>query len=104
MVGSGEYAYIALTKPWSYAMKPMLQKLIELDVDLPMTLLYGELSWIDSDTGFEIKEARPDSYVDVHLIKGCAHHIYCDQSDEFNSIVTKVCQRVTDQLNSSYPG
>lgn len=80
----------------------MLPRLIEhLDVDVPVTLLYGQRSWVDCKSGYKLKAARPDSYVDVQIVERAGHHVYSDRSTVFNTIVSQVCARITDHLSSS---
>ncbi|XP_065192070.1 1-acylglycerol-3-phosphate O-acyltransferase ABHD5-like isoform X2 [Sycon ciliatum] len=99
---SGEAAMKSLSIPFGWAKLPMLPRLIQhLDMDVPMTLLYGERSWIDSRIGYKLQDARPHSYVDVRVVSRAGHHVYSDQSRAFNEIMVEVCTRVTDHLTSS---
>ena len=63
----------------------------ELDESVPITLIYGARSWMDSSTGERVKELRPNSYVQVHYVRRAGHHVHADQPEAFNSVVREVC-------------
>lgn len=70
----------------------MLERLNDLDPRVPISLMYGTRSWFDNSTGEKIFQARPDSYVDVHFVKGAGHHIHAEMPSVFNEIVDSVCK------------
>ena len=72
----------------------MIHRIKDIDANVPMTILYGSRSWVDSTTGYNIKYLRKESYVDVQIVRGSGHHIYADQPERFNWAVTKVCNLV----------
>ena len=76
----------------------MIQRIHELDDNIPITMVYGSRSWMDVSMGSKVKELRPHSYVDVQQIDKAGHHIYSDNSDKFNEIVGGVCNRVHHDL------
>jgi pimeloyl-ACP methyl ester carboxylesterase len=76
----------------------MIQRIHELDANIPITMVYGSRSWMDVSTGNKVKELRPHSYVDVQQIDKAGHHVYSDNSDKFNEIVGDVCNRVYEDL------
>ena len=57
---------------------------------MPLTLVYGELSWIPRVTDETMRYLRKDAYLDIHTIKGAGHEIYTDE--EFNRILLKACK------------
>ena len=44
--------------PFAFARRPMLQRVEGLDPQLPVTIIYGSKSWIDSATGGRVAAAR----------------------------------------------
>lgn len=97
---SGESAFKSMTLRLGWAKDPMLPRIINLPKEVPITFIYGAMSWIDSASGILVKEARKDSYVDVKLIDGAGHHVYADSAEVFNSLVNSVC-RATDKMTTS---
>lgn len=45
----------------------MVRRVADLHEDIPITMLYGSRSWIDSSTGYQVKFLREESYVDVQV-------------------------------------
>ena len=37
---------------------------------------------------------RPDSFVDIHYVKGAGHHIHAELPDIFNEVVNNICDMV----------
>ena len=83
-----------MTIPYGWAKYPMIHRVKDIEQDVPMTILYGSRSWIDSATGHDIKYLRSKSYVDVQIIRGAGHHIYSDQPERFNWTVSNICDIV----------
>ncbi|KAE8739444.1 hypothetical protein FOCC_FOCC015066 [Frankliniella occidentalis] len=88
---TGESAFHAMMTGFGWAKNPMIKRIHEIPSDVPVTAIYGSRSWIDSQSA-NIKERRPDSYVNVQIISGAGHHVYADKSDVFNAHVEKACQ------------
>jgi len=65
-----------------------------LDPELPITLIYGSLSWIDSTTGDRIRELRGDSPTFVEVIPGAGHHVYAEQTELFVEAVLRSANRL----------
>ena len=78
----------------------MLKRIGNLDQQIPITMIYGARSWMDSSQGQSVKESRPYSYVDVQLIRGGGHHVYADRPTEFNESVEKICQMVDKDMDT----
>lgn len=83
-----------MTIPFGYAKYPMIHRVKDIDSAVPMTILYGSRSWVDSTTGYNIKYLRQKSFVDVQIIPGAGHHIYSDQPERFNWTVSDICNQV----------
>lgn len=62
---SGETAFKNMTIPYGWAKRPMLQRMDRLQPEIPITIIYGSRSSIDSNSGSSIKEMRPHSHVEI---------------------------------------
>ena len=93
---SGETAFKNMTIPYGWARHPMIYRVGSINQNIPITMIYGSRSWIDSSSGRETKERRSGSYVDVQVITGAGHHVYLDKPNKFNELVEKVCQNEDD--------
>jgi len=79
----------------------MLKRISSLPDYVPMTLIYGARTWVDSTQGSEIKELRSNSYCDLQMIEGGGHHVYFDHPREFNASVEKICCTVDTEVGTS---
>ncbi|XP_051812395.1 1-acylglycerol-3-phosphate O-acyltransferase ABHD5 isoform X3 [Acanthochromis polyacanthus] len=91
---SGETAFKNMTGPYGWAKRPMLHRIDRLHPDIPITIIYGSRSSIDSNSGSSIKDMRPHSHVEIITIRGAGHYVYADQADDFNHRVLQVCDKV----------
>lgn len=48
---------------FGWARRPMLERIHLIRKDVPITMIYGANTWIDTSTGKKVKLQRPDSYV-----------------------------------------
>lgn len=62
---SGETAFKNMTVPYGWAKRPMLQRLDQLQQGIPITIIYGSRSSVDSNSGSTIKALRPHSHVEI---------------------------------------
>ena len=92
-MNSGETAFRSLSIPYGWAKYPMIHRVKEINSSIPMTILYGSRSWMDSSSGHTIKYLREKSPVDVQIIKGAGHHIYADQPAKFNAHINAICDQ-----------
>ncbi|XP_078109783.1 1-acylglycerol-3-phosphate O-acyltransferase ABHD5 isoform X3 [Sander vitreus] len=91
---SGETAFKNMTNSFGWATRPMLQRMDQLEPKIPMAIIYGSRSSIDSSAGSSIKESRPHSDVEITTIRGAGHYVYADQPEDFNHTVLQVCDQV----------
>lgn len=68
---SGETAFRNMTIPYGWAKRPMLQRMDQLPPEIPITIIYGSRSSIDSNSGSAIKEMRPHSHVEIIVSSTC---------------------------------
>ena len=97
---SGETAFRSLSIPYGWAKYPMIHRIKEISASIPLTILYGSRSWMDSSSGHTIKYLREKSQVDVQIIKGAGHHVYADRPTEFNTCVNTVCDQEAYNINN----
>ncbi|OWK57003.1 1-acylglycerol-3-phosphate O-acyltransferase ABHD5 [Lonchura striata] len=91
---SGETAFKNMTIPYGWAKRPMLQRISQMDQDIPITVVYGARSCIDGNSGSTIQSLRPNSYVKTIAILGAGHYVYADQPEDFNKKVKDICDSV----------
>uniref|UniRef100_A0A803V6Z2 1-acylglycerol-3-phosphate O-acyltransferase ABHD5 n=1 Tax=Ficedula albicollis TaxID=59894 RepID=A0A803V6Z2_FICAL len=91
---SGETAFKNMTIPYGWAKRPMLQRISQMDRDIPVTVVYGARSCIDGNSGSTIQSLRPNSYVKTIAILGAGHYVYADQPEDFNQKVKDICDSV----------
>uniref|UniRef100_A0A3Q3L1I7 1-acylglycerol-3-phosphate O-acyltransferase ABHD5 n=1 Tax=Mastacembelus armatus TaxID=205130 RepID=A0A3Q3L1I7_9TELE len=90
----GETAFKNMTIPYGWAKRPMLERMDQLRPEIPLTIIYGSRSSIDSNSGSTIKEMRPHSHVEIITIRGAGHYVYADQPEDFNHQVLQACDKV----------
>jgi len=83
---SGEVAFVKLNKALGFAANPMIDRLPDLHNNVPVTLFFGEVSWIDRVSGHQLKELLGDR-ASIHIVPKAGHHIYVDNHPFFNSTV-----------------
>ncbi|KAA8586150.1 hypothetical protein FQN60_007719 [Etheostoma spectabile] len=85
---SGETAFKNMTIPYGWAKRPMLERIDQVQADIPISFIYGSRSSIDSDSGYALKKTRPD--VQIIVIRGAGHYVFADQPDDFNQTVLQI--------------
>ncbi|XP_074644135.1 1-acylglycerol-3-phosphate O-acyltransferase ABHD5-like [Tubulanus polymorphus] len=88
---SGETAFKHMSIPFGWAKNPMVHRITNIPARIPITMIYGSRSWLDTGIAYHVKYLRHESYVDVQVIRGAGHHVYADRSDMFNLLVKKIC-------------
>lgn len=84
---TGELAFKHLLDIGAYPLRPMGERMIEgLKQEIPVTIIFGDESWIENDYGPVIKEGRPSRYTHIENI-AAGHQLFSDNSEEFNRIV-----------------
>ncbi|XP_031710570.1 (Lyso)-N-acylphosphatidylethanolamine lipase isoform X1 [Anarrhichthys ocellatus] len=91
---SGEVGFRAMAESLGWAKRPMLQRVHQLPPSMPLTMLYGARSWVDSSSGDSVVQIRNQTLTRVILIDDASHHVYADQPEEFNRVVEKICNSV----------
>ncbi|XP_071957612.1 (Lyso)-N-acylphosphatidylethanolamine lipase-like isoform X2 [Antedon mediterranea] len=93
---SGEVAFKSLQDGLAWAVNPMINRVMQLNETIPLTVLYGSKSWMDTKIGHSIKYLRKESKVTVEIVQGAGHHVYADKPESFNKIVQDICREIPD--------
>ncbi|XP_045907052.1 (Lyso)-N-acylphosphatidylethanolamine lipase isoform X2 [Micropterus dolomieu] len=91
---SGEVGFRAMSESLGWAKRPMLHRVHLLPPSMPLSILYGARSWVESSSGDKVLEIRNHAHTEVLLIKEASHHVYADQPEEFNRVVENICSSV----------
>ncbi|KHN75073.1 Abhydrolase domain-containing protein 4 [Toxocara canis] len=91
---SGEVAFSSMSYAFGWARRPMIDRIAALSQDVPLTFIYGSKSWVDSGSGVEVQQQRPNAYVDVQVIRGAGHHVYADRTDAFNDVLRRITEMI----------
>uniref|UniRef100_A0A3Q1HXK1 (Lyso)-N-acylphosphatidylethanolamine lipase n=1 Tax=Anabas testudineus TaxID=64144 RepID=A0A3Q1HXK1_ANATE len=91
---SGEVGFRAMSESLGWAKRPMLHRVHLLPPSMPLTMLYGEWSWVDNSSGDTVVQIRDQAHTRVKLINKASHHVYADQPEEFNRVVENICNSV----------
>ena len=89
---TGELAFKHLLEIGVFPKHPMCDRIHNLSDEVPMTVIFGEDSWLDNSYGPRLKEKRPESaYTRVEYISA-GHQLFSDNAEEFNRIVNEACE------------
>ncbi len=61
----------------AWARNPIQNRLNDIPKALPMTIIYGSISWVRQLPDQLIRESRPNSYVDIQVNRLLNNFIYC---------------------------
>ncbi|XP_010887225.1 (Lyso)-N-acylphosphatidylethanolamine lipase isoform X1 [Esox lucius] len=91
---SGEVGFRAMSESLGWAKRPMLQRVHLLPPSMPLTLLYGARSWVDSASGEQVAKIRGRTATRTVMIDDASHHVYADKPEDFNRVVRNICNLV----------
>jgi abhydrolase domain-containing protein 5 len=95
---TGELAFKRLLDNGPWAKYPMGDRMKEnFSKHIPVTFVYGDKTWMKTEYGDIIKNARSESYTRVEFVKDAGHHVYADNPEEFNSYVLEACEILKSQ-------
>ncbi|CAH0550800.1 unnamed protein product [Brassicogethes aeneus] len=97
---SGETAFHSMMSGFGWAKNPMVKRIDKLEINVPITLIYGSRSWIDHSAANIIRDKRINSYFKSQVITGAGHHIHADKPEMFNQVVQEACN-YTDNRKSN---
>ena len=86
--------------PMAWAKRPMLPRIgRELHSSVPISMIYGTRSWMDSTSGDKVLECRPSSYVNIYHVQRAGHHVHAHRPHVFNALVNDICSKVEARLD-----
>lgn len=91
---SGEVGFRAMSESLGWAKRPMLHRVHLLPPSMPLSMLFGAQSWVNSSSGEEVVKLRNQAHTELMLINDAAHHVYADQPQVFNKVVENMCNTV----------
>lgn len=68
---SGETAFRNMTVPYGWAKRPMIHRMDQLQPHIPITMVYGSRSSVDSNSGAAVRELKPDRPVEIVVRSFC---------------------------------
>jgi pimeloyl-ACP methyl ester carboxylesterase len=97
---SGEEAFAALQLPGSFtwAAKPLVNRLPALDPSVGVSFLYGEHTWMDKWIGLHLKDILGQR-AQFAILPDAGHHIYVDNPADFNKAVDLAIQNKLKQIS-----
>ncbi|CAL4061306.1 unnamed protein product, partial [Meganyctiphanes norvegica] len=85
------YGFHSIMQGLLHAKHPIIDRMDDMPKEMPITFIYGERSWMERSSGYQIKEERFNSYVDVKVIERCGHDVHVEKYEEFNLIANETC-------------
>lgn len=95
---SGEASVKALMHRFPWVKHPMGTRLVALPPEVGITFIYGGHSFMGRKPAFAIRDARTQSFVQVHVIEDCGHNLHYEKPEEFCDVVNKACELVDERL------
>lgn len=65
LLRSGETAFRNMTIPYGWAKRPMIHRMDQLQPHIPVVIIYGSRSSVDSTSGAAIRELTPGCRVEI---------------------------------------
>jgi len=95
---SGEEAFRNISEFITYAKNPLISRMKHLSSNVPLTVLYGENSWMLNIFDFKsIRDEIPNQcYFKLHQVDEAGHNIFADNPKQFNSLVNLACNSKQD--------
>ena len=69
---------------FAWAKDPLVKRLPQLESKLEVRIIYGDDSWINP----KLTDSEVADNVIIHTIPDATHHVYADQYELFNEILT----------------
>lgn len=88
---TGEAALRTMSDNCFWAKHPMVKRMKDLSPDIPLTMIFGEKSFVDRVDEDVVREARPNSYLKYQTLN-CGHEVYAECSEEFNELISEACK------------
>ncbi len=66
-ISSGEAGFKAMMAFFGWAKHPMVNRIADMEESIPLTMIHGAESWMDTKIGYRVKQLRKRSSVDVKV-------------------------------------
>eukprot|EP00054_Salpingoeca_dolichothecata_P018053 m.110200 g.110200 ORF g.110200 m.110200 type:complete len:669 (-) comp22708_c0_seq2:105-2111(-) len=88
---SGEIAFADLaTDSGRFALQPLMDRIQDIDPEVPITFIFGEQSWMNPEIGHTAALRRhPRAHTQVVIVPG-GHHLYADSPADFNELIGRL--------------
>ncbi|XP_072144153.1 (Lyso)-N-acylphosphatidylethanolamine lipase-like isoform X2 [Dermacentor andersoni] len=96
---TGEASVKALMHRFPWVKHPMVTRLVALPPEVGLTFIYGAHSFMGRKPAFAIRDARTQSFVQVHVLEDCGHNLHYEKPEEFCDVVNKACELVDERLH-----
>lgn len=95
---TGENAFRNMNFLLGWAKCPMIKRIRYLDSDVPISVMYGSGTFFDHRTAYELKCIRPESSVDIYIVKNAGHDIHVDNAEDFNEIMAEILEKCWKEM------
>lgn len=92
--GSGEYCISHILAPGAHARMPLVDRISALKI--PVTFVYGEYDWMDSQGGIDSVERlrqAGNGQGRMYIVNNAGHHVYLDNPEAVNGLLVKELNR-----------
>lgn len=97
---SGEYAFLKSSMLFFWAKSPLIERIKQLDDNVPVSFIYGGKSSVDHKTGFEVFHQRQQSIVEVYMVQNAGHNVFMDCPGRFCDILLHVIEAESHKESS----
>jgi len=80
---SGEKAFKSLSLPIAWAKNPLINRLGNLDENIPCYFIFGQYTWMSTSAGETLSRTMKGKS-EVAYIENAGHHVYIDNYKDFN--------------------
>ncbi|KAI9908627.1 hypothetical protein PsorP6_004087 [Peronosclerospora sorghi] len=89
---SGERAMTTHLIPGAHAVRPLVDRLLPENVQMPLSFIYGEYDWMDYRNGLDIVERfqKKGRAADLYFVRNGGHQMFMENPDEFSRILINI--------------
>ncbi|CAD5209606.1 unnamed protein product [Bursaphelenchus okinawaensis] len=94
---TGESALHYLSYDFCWPKRPMIERFVGIDSNVPVTFICGTRSNISPEPYYEVQNHRSDCYIRMEFTNS-GHHVYADSPEEFHILMYEISDQVdTDE-------
>ena len=77
---------------FEFAKNPMVNRISDVNPNIPITILYGSESWLAKLFDFNsLYSIRKNGFLDIQAFENAGHQLLAEQADKFNEAVNEIC-------------